>query len=435
MDGEVLSDTYSLCPVCGQRIGAQRKREGNRIYLEKKCQRHGVFRSLVWKGYDDFSQWIRGGDSGFAKEPQCPNRCGLCADHLQETCCTLLEVTGRCNLSCSYCFAGVGQEKDPELATVKSWIEQLVKPGKTLLQLSGGEPTQRDDLPEITAHAKAAGCAYVQLNSNGVRLGEEPDYLARLAEAGLSFVFLQFDGCNDLVHQTIRGLPLLEIKKKAIENCAKHNIGVTLVPTLVPGLNTDQIGNILRFAVHRSPAVRGVHFQPLGQLGRIPVPPNEDLRFTLDELLYQMEKQSDGVFRRTHFERSHCNHPLCGFHGDFVVLPEDEVMPLSRRRSQVEGEGGCCSSTKTTADQNRAFISRRWLRPPETKKPCGYGIPQSLDGFLQRVRSHGFTVTAMAFQDIMNIDLERLRRCSLHVFDQGRFVPFCAHYIGRASRS
>jgi len=427
MPPQLLQSTRSRCPICNASIRAERLEEDGRVFLRQTCPKHGSCSALIWSGRSDYNSWIAGGDAGFSHEPSCPDNCGLCSDHLQETCCTLLEVTPRCNLSCTHCFADGGEGTDPGQEEIKIWINQLVKPGKTLLQLSGGEPTLRDDLPELVAYARVAGCAFVQLNSNGIRLAEDPQLAKNLASAGLSFVFMQFDGLDDQVYQALRGRPLLEVKKRAIDACAKAGLGLTLVPTLVPGVNLDQIGPILHYALSASPVVRGVHFQPLGQLGRRPEPTCEEDRLTLDELVYQIEEQTGGMIRADQLEPSHCNHPLCGFHGDFVVLPDCRLMPLSRRRSS---DRGCCGG-KTTADQNRAFITRRWQRPAEKIGCDCQSEPRSLDGFIERVQSHGFTVTAMAFQDRYNFDIERLRRCSLHIFDKNRFVPFCAHYIKR----
>jgi len=198
-------------------------------------------------------------------------------------------VTSRCNLSCKYCFADSRDKADPSFEQVQAWLRQLAVPGKTLVQLSGGEPTVRDDLPEIIKSAKEAGCRYVQLNSNGIRLAEDKEFVRKLAEAGLSFVFMQFDGTNDEINRKLRGADLLTLKKQAIENCAAYNIGVTLVPMLVPGVNTNNIGELLRFAIAKSPAVRGVHFQPVSYFGRIPERPDDEARYTLDELIYDIE--------------------------------------------------------------------------------------------------------------------------------------------------
>lgn len=213
---------------------------------------------------------------------------------------------------------------------MERWIDDLTDPGNTLLQLSGGEPTVRDDLPAIVAYAKRAGCKYVQLNSNGVRLAEDEAFVRKLADAGLSFVFMQFDGVTDQVYEALRRQPMLDIKKRAIENCGKYGIGVTLVPVIVPGVNVDQIGAIIRFAVERSPVVRGVHFQPVSYFGRVPELPKDEDRFTLDELMAEAVAQSGGLFAMENLAPSCCDHPMCGFHGDFIVMPDGTLYALTK---------------------------------------------------------------------------------------------------------
>lgn len=428
---EIIRNTYSVCPVCLKRLPARHVRVGSSVYMQKDCPEHGEFSTIIWRGYVDMSDWIGSvqemGDEG---NPNCPKDCGLCSYHAQDTCCTLLEVTDRCNLNCRFCFADNKGSPDPTLEQIRLWLNKLARPGETLVQLSGGEPTVRDDLPQIVAAAKEAGCKYVQLNSNGIRLAQNKEYLEQLAQAGLSFVFMQFDGTEEEIYQRLRGRRLLEIKQRAIENCADYNIGVTLVPTLVPGVNTHNIGDILRFALSRSPVVRGVHFQPVSYFGRTPGLPEDDMRFTIDELLINIKEQAGDLIKLENIIPSRCNHPLCGFHSNFVVMPDGPV-PLSHRERAGEG---CCGPT--TAKQNRAFISRRWQRQIQNQDGGSCYCSKepdinSMEYFLQRVKTHGFTVTAMAFQDAGNIDLERLRRCSLHVFDKDRFVPFCSYYLSR----
>jgi uncharacterized radical SAM superfamily Fe-S cluster-containing enzyme len=292
----------------------------------------------------------------------------------------------------------------------------------------------------------------VQLNTNGIRLAEDSGFVGELAAAGLSFVFMQFDGTDDAVYRTLRGRDLFHIKEKAIEHCAAHNIGVVLVPTLVPGVNTTEIGAILRYGIAKSPAVRGVHYQPAAFLGRIPHEPEDKDRFTLDELLAELALQSDGVLSSDAIKPSQCDHPLCGFHGDFIVQG-GTLRPLS---TAAVAPGG--NEAPHTAEQSRRFVARRWqrlapaggqtaaaglavnqIRPVKEADPCccsssasAIHSGETLDGFLEQVRAYGFTVTAMAFQDAWNIDLERLRQCSLHVYKDGKFVPFCSYYLGAA---
>lgn len=430
-DAKTIRRTFSVCPVCLKRIPANHVMIDDNVYLQKECPEHGFFSSVIWRQKVDMSQWIGNIPEIYENENlNCPNACGLCPDHLQDTCCVLLEVTNRCNLNCNYCFADSKDAVDPSLEQIRTWLKQLAIPNKTLVQLSGGEPTIRDDLPEIVFEAKKAGCKYVQLNSNGVRLAKDIEYVKALAEAGLSFVFMQFDGTTDDIYEKLRKQSLLKLKQQAIENCARYNIGVTLVPMLVPGVNTHNIGDILRFAIKKSPAVRGVHFQPVSYFGRSPKLPVDEMRFTLDELLYEIEKQTCGFIKMKNLLPSRCDHPLCGFHGDFVVM-SNELVPLLHRNPN---EASCCCEP-VSAEKNREFVARRWQREKQTEdcySSCSSETDiQELDYFLERVKSHGFTVTAMAFQDAGNIDLERLRQCSLHVFDRGRFVPFCAYYLSK----
>ena len=237
VEREIIRKTYSVCPKCLRRLTARYVRINGSVYMQKECPEHGEFCTVIWRGYMDMDDWTKNsGETADEGNPNCPNDCGLCSYHAQDTCCTLLEVTDLCNLNCRFFFADNGDSPDPTLEQIRLWLNKLAKPGKTLVQLSGGEPTVRDDLPQIVAAAKEAGCRYVQLNSNGIRLAEDEEYLEKLARAGLSFVFMQFDGTRDAIYQKLRGRRLLEIKQQAIENCAHYNIGVTLVPTLVPGL-------------------------------------------------------------------------------------------------------------------------------------------------------------------------------------------------------
>lgn len=492
---EEMKHTYSVCPVCLKRLPAERVWRKDGIYLEKCCPEHGSFSSVIWRNRIDFADWRGERPSVGAQENLNCHVCqGLCAEHLRDTCCTLLEVTERCNMNCTFCFADPDGGEDPSLETVKGWIEDLTVSGKTLLQLSGGEPTVREDLPEIVAYAKKAGCKYVQLNSNGLRLSEDEEYVKKLSEAGLSFVFLQFDGVTDAVYERLRRRPMLEIKKKAIEHCGKYGIGVTLVPVIVPGVNDDQIGEIIRFAIAHSPEVRGVHIQPVSYFGRIPdFPKNED-RFTLDELMAAVVEQTKGLIELENIAPSCCDHPMCGFHGDFIVLPGETLYPLTHYQGMKlnAGESGCCaegavcgrnpkaeeeSDKVLLAEQNREFVGKRWERRKEDvffsctddqnlRKKADMASEQreaevwsagasqcsdnggvsaavcpaeettqdlldmtDMETFLRRVRSHGFTITAMAFQDAGTLDIERLRQCSLHVYWKGKKLPFCARYL------
>lgn len=427
--GKIIRTTRSLCPVCLTPVQAVHVQRGENVYMEKTCGEHGEFSTIIWRGKPSMEEW-RGEVPPIdpADLPPCPEACGLCAHHRQTTCCVMIEVTARCNISCPFCLAdSADQAGDPELEEIKRWIDDIAEKGLTFLHLTGGEPTVREDLPEIIQYASDRGFQYIQLNSNGIRLGEEAGYAKRLADCGLSCVFMQFDGTDDQIYLRLRGRELLEVKKRAIEACGACNLGVTLVPMLVPGVNVHNIGDIIAFAVSKSPMVRGVHFQPVSYFGRYPEPPSEEMRITLPEVLQGIVSQSKGAVSLENMRPSGCDHAMCGFHGDFIVM-EDGLRPLTRKRETSE----CCCRPVVPAEKNQQFVKRRWQRP----EPSCCGEPDkekdSFDSFLERAADHGFTITSMAFQDCYNIDLERLRQCSLHVYDNGRIVPFCARYLTKA---
>ena len=397
-------------------------RQDGAVLLEKECPEHGHFSVPVWRGRIDYSKW-RG---NLPEIPEglrlsCPDCSGICADHQQGTCCALLEVTRQCDLKCRFCFAEGGMA-EPELSELKTAVDRILETGgRPLIQFSGGEPTMRDDLPELIAYAAERGAPYTQLNSNGIRLAGDEQYVRSLAEAGLSFVFMQFDGVDDSVYTALRGRPLLETTLRAIETCGKYNIGVTLVPTVVRGVNDGQIGDIIRLAASLSPAVRGVHFQPVSYFGRYPETPEGDDRYTLDELLSAVCSQA-GISESSILP-SRCDHPLCGFHASFIALPDGGLTPLSSR------ENGAAISGVTTAKQNREYVGRHWKRTSTAAESDFTGDITSLDDFIKYAKTRGFPISAMAFQDAMNLDIERLRRCSLHVYRDGALMPFCARYI------
>lgn len=431
---EVLSNTESLCPVCLQRILAQRVSSGPDVYLEKQCARHGRFRTVIWRGRPALSAWSRpkvpvfpqGGATPIVQG--CPFDCGLCPAHHQRTCTALIEVTRRCNLNCPYCFASSGKSAgaDPEISTIRFWYERIRDTGGPChIQLSGGEPTVREDLTAIIALGRRLGFDFIQLNTNGLRLAREADYARSLGDSGLASVFLQFDGVSPESHLALRGLPLEREKELAIERCRQAALGVVLVPTVVPGINDRELGAILQFGVERSPVVRGIHIQPVSYFGRYPVPPDDALRITIPEILTALEVQSAGRVRATDFKPSGCEHAGCSFHGNFLVMPNNRLKPLGRCAPE-----DCCGRSQPVeggARRSIAAVTRQWSAPPSAGRGFPDGGVPDLSAFLDQVHRHGFSISGMAFQDVWNLDLERLRGCCIHTLaPDGRLIPFCA---------
>jgi uncharacterized radical SAM superfamily Fe-S cluster-containing enzyme len=354
-------------------------------------------------------------------------------DHRQQTCTALLEVTLRCHAGCAFCFAGSHPDRkpDPDMSLIKSWLESLlIGSASCNIQLSGGEPTLRNDLPEIVALGKSMGFELVQLNTNGLRLAIDPQFVESLKKAGLSSVFLQFDGTQDVVYRSLRGKPLLESKIAAIQNCRAQEIGVVLVPTIVPGINDCELGTILQFALDNLPTVRGVHFQPVSYFGRYPWPPRDHDRVTIPEIIRGLELQTNGLVRVDHFKPPGCEKARCSFHGTFVLMPDGDLKAFSHRKPSA-----CSCGTlraEEGAERARRFVARQW-RQPDGRAEGQEHSALSLghwDVILERARTHMLSVSGMAFQDAWNIDIERLKDCCIHVVSRdGRLVPFCAYQL------
>jgi uncharacterized radical SAM superfamily Fe-S cluster-containing enzyme len=420
------------------RLPALRVAQRDEVHLVKHCPEHGEFRTVVWRGLDSYRRW---GERGSRAAPPpvcetgtslgCPYDCGLCPEHRQHSCCVLLEITRRCNLRCPVCFASaVASDDDPGIDEIDGWLRRLREHASPVnIQLSGGEPTVRDDLPQIVALVRARGFDFVQVNTNGVRLAKERDYAARLAGAGLDCVFLQFDGVSDEVHRRIRGARLAALKREAIENCAAAGLGVVLVPTLVPGVNVGEIGAIIDYALRRVPTVRAVHFQPVSYFGRYPAAPADADRITLPEVMREIERQTGGMARIDDFSPGSAENAYCSFSGKFVVAPGGRLKPAA---ASCCGSACGCGAPPPGEDAQRArrVVALQWAGPAkDVPADTGGTDVTSFDAFLAD-RGHSFSISGMAFQDAWTLDLERLRECFIHVVSPDRrVVPFCAYNL------
>jgi len=282
---------------------------------------------------------------------------------------------------------------------------------------------------------RSLGSPFIQVNTNGLRIALEEGYAALLRQAGAASVFFQFDGMDDEIYRRLRGRAFYAEKRLAIDRCVEHGIGVVLVPTIVPGVNFHEIGAIIKLALELSPGVRGVHFQPVGYFGRCPDVPDNKSRLTLPDMMRAIEEQTGGMMHAGDFTPPGWENTLCSFHGTFLPKPGGGLQALTGHG------GGCCGSAEGGDAHAVSFTARQWSAPPVAKvsdccccESSGStpGI-ESLDGFLERVRTNMLSVSCMAFQDVWNLDLERTRDCCIHVVaPDGRMIPFCLYNLTSA---
>ncbi|MFO8010169.1 MAG: radical SAM protein [Dehalococcoidia bacterium] len=445
---EVLGRTKSLCPTCLKVITADRVQHDGDVFIEKRCPEHGEFKTIIWRGEPSYKDW---GMGIFAPGPStrqtdildgCPYDCGICTRHKAQTCSVLMEVTSRCDMNCPVCFASSEKsgESQPTIKEIEEMLDFILESGGPYpLQLSGGEPTLRDDLPAIVSLAKEKGFAHIQVNTHGLRLANDKEFLWKLGGSGIDLVYLQFDGVSDEVYRKVRGANLAGVKTRAVENCAEAKVGVQLVPTIIPGVNDHEAGAIVRFASQYIPFVKGVHFQPVSYFGRYPAAPSDEDRITTPDLLRALEYQTEGEVRAANFlpRRRHDAH--CGFSGFFVQQEDGRLTGTNVFKPQNPSSAPCPETIGQFSDSNqparhvREFITEksRYIEPnPDILENYRKG---TLQRFLQRARTHFLSISGMPFQDAWTVDLERLQGCCIHVVTQGgRLIPFCAYYITSA---
>ena len=271
--------TTSLCGTCLALVPAKIVIEDNSVYYLKRCKRHGVEKVLVSTDaayYRLCQDYLKPGDRPLAPQTRtehgCPYDCGLCPDHEQHSCLALIEVNEACNLTCPVCFAGSSTEATAHrsLAAIERMMDALVESEgePDLVQISGGEPTIHPRILEILAAAKRRPIRHVMLNTNGIRIAREPEFVRALAGLKPGFeVYLQFDSFRSSVHRDLRGADLTRIRREALEALEREGISTTLVVVVKAGQNDDELGEIIDFAL-RWKCVRGVTFQPIQDAGR-----------------------------------------------------------------------------------------------------------------------------------------------------------------------
>ncbi|AGF54479.1 hypothetical protein B0P06_001448 [Clostridium saccharoperbutylacetonicum] len=424
----VIRETQSICPVCLKTVEAKIIKRDRNLYLTKECEEHGKFEAVIWRGEPNYETWIRLKTPAYPKSPftevskGCPHDCGLCREHSQHTCTVLIEVTSRCNLNCEFCFADAnGSEPDPKLETIEMWYERIIEAGGPYnLQISGGEPTVREDLHEVISMASNKGFNFVQINTNGIKLTDY-NYFKKLKEAGLKSIFLQFDDLNGAEIEKLRGRNIIEEKLKVIENSAKLGIGVILVCTVVPNINDKSLWKLIEFGLENAPTVRGVHFQPVSYFGRIPKIPEDADRITMPEVMSSIVEQSNNKIKLSDFGPSGCENARCSFHANYAYV-DNKLIAVSKKNNCCGVEDGKEGSHKAVK-----FVERNWsgvkMNRYTPKK-------NSFEELAQKIKNGFFSISGMAFQDAWNLDIERLKDCCIHVVSkEGNLIPFCAYNI------
>jgi 7,8-dihydro-6-hydroxymethylpterin dimethyltransferase len=430
----------SICSTCYQKVEGKIVFQDGGVYMLKRCAVHGHERVLM---ADDVDYYRRCREI-FIKPPEmplafntpvrwgCPYDCGLCADHQQHSCLSLIEVTDHCNLHCPICYAesGPSRQQYRTLDRIQRMIDAVVanEGEPDVVQISGGEPTIHPDFFAILDRAKAAPIRHLMVNTNGIRIAEDETFAKRLAGYMPDFeVYLQFDSFERHALMTLRGADLRDIRRRALERLNRLGVSTTLVVTLKKGLNDQEIGRIIDFALQQS-AVRGVTFQPIQAAGRLKQFNAATDRLTLTEVRRKILEQTS-VFRPEDLLPVPC-HPDSLAMG-YALKLAGTVVPLTGLIDPnvlIEGGRNTIVYEQDEAVRQGVFKLFATNHSPES----GVKSLRELLCCLPRLNAPAqlgyeniFRVLIMQFIDAHSFDVRSVKKTCVHiVHPDGRLIPF-----------
>ena len=431
--------TSSLCTTCLRKVEAKVIIEGDNVYLHKWCPEHRLQKVLISSDAEYYKlsrQTLKPGQMPLKFNTPikygCPYDCGLCPDHEQHSCLTLVEVTDRCNLTCPICYSESSPHRPDHrsLEQIEFMLDSVVRnEGEPdVVQISGGEPTIHPEFFAILDAARRRPIKHLMVNTNGIRLAHDAEFARRLAQYMPRFeVYLQFDSMRPDALWVLRGANLGDVRRRALDRLNEHNISTTLVVTLKKGLNDDEIGPILEFAL-KQPCVRGVTFQPIQAAGRLEQFDPATDRLTLGEVRRQILKQFP-LFSPSDVIPVPC-HPDC-LAMAYALKLDGQVIPLTGMvdpKLLLHGEGNTIMYEQnaqlrselfklfsTAASPGSAELSLKQLLCclPQVSAPVGITY--------QNI----FRVIIMQFLDPYNFDVRSVKKSCVHiVHPDGRIIPF-----------
>ncbi len=430
--------TLSLCHICLKRVDTKIVFEGDNVYMLKRCDEHGRQKVLIATDkeyYKNCRNYMKPSEMPMKFNTSthygCPYDCGLCPDHEQHSCLTLIEITDRCNLTCPTCYA----ESSPHsgrhrtVEEVENMLDIIVanEGQPDVVQISGGEPTIHPDFFTILDIAKTKPIKHLMVNTNGIRIANDEEFVAKLATYMPSFeIYLQFDSFKEEALIKIRGKDLREIRLKALENLNKYNLSTTLVVTVQKGLNDKELGEIIEFALKQK-CVRGVTFQPVQVAGRLESFDPSTERYTLTECRSDILKQFP-LFSEKDLIPVPCN-PDALVMGYALKLGE-QVIPLTR---MIDPSVLLKASGNSIVYEQDEKLKSHLLKVFTTGNTVDTATKeiQSLLCCLPSISAPNlsyenvFRIIIMSFIDAYNFDVRAIKKSCVHIVNKdGKIIPF-----------
>jgi len=439
--------TNSLCHICKRVVQAKIVFRNESAYIVKYCPEHGELWALLEESAEYHKlkrQYDKPGTTmevHTATEKGCPFDCGICPQHEQHGCIGLIEVTTKCNLKCPLCYASAGEGEFLSLSEIEGMMDFYIKSeggSAEILQISGGEPTIHPGIIEIIKLAKSKPIKYVMLNTNGVRIAEDSEFVKELAQFNDSGfeVYLQFDGLKESHYEALRGLPLLNTKLKAIENLSLYKIPITLVATIEKGVNEMEVGEIFMFGLNK-PYIRGINYQPAAYFGRREREKVED-RVTLSGILERLESTTSGMVRKSDFIPLPCNVERVALtylyrdkKGSFIPITRDKKIQkhvgLINNTFVFTVEDVLKNAGKSIESISAGCECFDFLKDFRKIVPFGFFF-KTKEGKKEYIDLNTFRISVSSFVDLYNFDLKSMQKECVHVITKDkRKIPFSAY--------
>ncbi|MFV0389287.1 MAG: radical SAM protein [Pyrinomonadaceae bacterium] len=494
---EILSGDKDVSILVNEKVGEIKaeiiERDGE-IWMVKDCEKHGHFEDLM--AID--SAFLKHIEANFPGRDMRAHNDEKLHNHGSSTikygrgAVLTVDLTNRCNMMCDPCFMDanqVGFVHELSMEDIKEILDNAIsiKPRRQMsVQYSGGEPTLSPYFIEAIRYARKVGYNSVQAATNGIEFAKSKEFCREAADAGLRFVYLQFDGIGNDANSHRQVGNLFDVKLRAINNLHEAGVDIILVTTLVNGINNDQVGSIIRFALDNPKKISFIAFQPVSFTGRdehITEKRRLQQRYTLSHLANDVKKQVGiteptrdwfplslmGAFAdfadlvhgpEAEWGQVSCGcHPNCGV-GTAVMINKEtkEMAPVP----EFLNIPGLVEDMKHITDTARGkWFSNLMMGLALLKNYNPYGAPKSLTlkGILQKFdKSFGLSgkdygkvgpertmedietrrqdpwnflfIAGMWFQDLFNYDFRRTEMCIIPYGTQEGEISFCAYNTG-----
>ena len=508
--------TDSLCPKCipeirqqivdgklpheiliNEKVGeikAQIIERDGKILMVKDCEKHGHFEDVMSNDpafFKHLEEVFPGRDIRAHNDEKLHKHGTSTIKHGRGSVLTI-DLTNRCNMMCDPCFMDanqVGFVHELAWEDIKTLLDNAIsiKPRRQMsVQFSGGEPTMSPFFLDAVRYAREVGYNSVQAATNGIEFAKSPEFCAQAADAGLRFAYLQFDGIGNAANEHRKVGNLFDVKLRAIENL--HNAGVDIVPvtTIINGINNEQVGRIIQFALDNPKKINFLSFQPVSFTGRdeeITDERRQAQRYTLSHMAHDVKTQTGiGEPVRDWFPISfmatftdwadlvhgpqndwgqlNCGcHPNCGI-GMAVMIDKEtkEVAPVTAflhaeqlakdvmkvndaARGKVLSVVGMALALMKNYDPFKSPTHFRLVHLLKkfdktfgaTGKDYGKVSGDRTAEDIERRRADRWNflfIAGMWFQDLFNYDFRRTEQCIIPYATQEGEISFCAYNTG-----